>query len=178
MPILVFLSSENEDFDLYYTIHSSEGTLESDPTLSLGGLVSVTEVSNEINNIFEEFNLIELSSEQEKRTYKCIIFKPKVDLYNVKFYIKDEVDGNYASVNFGIEDINPQNPIEIPDKYTKPDDSNFDFSFSHYLSGNPVTYSEILSGDNVYIWLERIMSSASNYNDIDEGSIEVIYEKI
>lgn len=180
MPVVIFAASDN--FSLYYTIHTSAGTLESGPITSLGGKVSINEVDlYGINNIFEVTDIDKVMNEGEVRTYKCIVFNPNIEMYNVEFMINQETSSPYSIVNFAIEGVNPSNPTEIPNKYVKPNDTNFDFQFGHYTqaSSNKPTYSHLNIDDKVYLWLEKVMTSAVNisaYDNIEEGSILVKFQ--
>lgn len=149
-------------------IRLTGGAGNSNPNLSLGGVMSSTQLSaTPMNNLFD--NVDPTEAENGDVEYRAL------DIYNagdalatsISLYLSSETTSVSTELDFGL-DFTTQS---VGAEGTAPSD----VSFAHYTSASKLTISDIAAGSAQRIWVRRTVSAgAANLNN-DTCTLKIEY---
>lgn len=160
---------------LFYTVTSSEGKEQADPSLSLGGFCSSSNVPN--NSASSLFSDLSLYSFQESMTeYIGLILKNTFDreVYNISIWIPKKEE-NYCKFRIAVVELTSSGEMEtIPNKESRPlyaefyeTSENDKFELPDFV---------LKPGGMIGLWLERGFNEDSE-EFLMRNNCDYIYEK-
>ena len=152
---------------LFYTGAIQYEDMQDNPSLSLGGYKSASQIPNgEINNLFPK--ITQQSVIQNKRVVRMIVFKNTIgqNINNLKIW---SANGLYSLISMAF--IKPgvdgcQNPIfeKIGSETALP----YQGEFNSFEEEAPYTVEELLPEEMFGIWIKRELNTQS-FTDLDKG---------
>ena len=149
------------------------GSSNTDPNASLGGVMSSTQMPQ---NIFDDIQPEEAANGDTE--YRAI------DVYNsgdataggVVIYMSQETTSPNTRIDLGYDSANsPHDPSAslptIPDESTAPSGITFD----HYTASNKLSLPDIPAGQAVRVWLKRVVDQDATNLNPDTGKLRVDY---
>ena len=140
------------DIDYKY----SGGATNSDPALSLGGIVSANDVT--VNTLFDDVSSAEAAAGDTE--YRCIYVKNShatLTLLTAKVFIQANTSGNRIAIALGGEGKNGTAET-IADESTAPVGETFSQP-TDYASGLSLT--DLAPGDTFPVWVRRTIPAAA-----------------
>ena len=139
----------------------SGGAANEDPDAALGGIISATEVvDNVLNNLFDNVSGVEHAAGDTN--YRCIYIKNNSAsiAYNVKIYISTNTAAIDDTINIG-KDLAGLNATAdtIANESTAPDPAVTFSTAADYA--NAIDLGDIPAGQVYALWVKRIVSAGS-----------------
>ena len=153
--------------------HLSGGAGNTDPSASLGGVISTTQITDaSLHNVFDVVSSAEASAGDTE--YRCIYVKNahgSLTLQNAKVWIETQTPSGDTSVEIALAGEGVNGTAEtIANESTAPSGESFSAPASE---GAGLTIGDIPAGQSQAIWIKRIVSATASAYSSDSVVIRV-----
>lgn len=154
----------------------SGGASNTNPNLSLGGVISTTEVvDNTLNNLFDDVTGDEHTAGATE--YRAIFFKNSSaeTAYNAKIWIDSNTTATDDTLNIGKE-ATVGSPIQtVALETTAPTGISFSTADGQ---ANAISIGSLLAGEVIGIWIKRIVTAGSTPAATDTAVLKVYVDTL